>query len=143
MGTNLLDNILITYDDITNLGYTLALLNWDQSTYITKNGHKSRAEIIETISKISHELLISDKFYDQICQISEKKEFSNINDFQQKEIKKIKKEVEKARKIPSKLTSELAKITSFGMAAWQDAKKNNNDKVVLLKQNSLFYRHLL
>ncbi len=123
--------IMEIFNEISNINYALALLNWDQSTYITKKGHNSRSEVTETLTKLSHELLISDNFYKLLTDIFEKKDFNNLNDFQQKEIKKIKNDVEKARKIPSKLAGEIAKTTSMGMAIWQEAKKTDDDKEFL------------
>ncbi len=131
-------DILKIFNNISNLEYTLALLNWDQSTYIPKKGHNSRSETIETITKIAHDLLISDNFYNQLCSISEKDHFNYLNDFQQKEIIKIKNDVEKARKIPSELASEIAKTTSMGMAVWQEAKTNNDDKDFLPILDKIF-----
>lgn len=124
----LYEKILETFNDISNLNYALSLLNWDQSTYITKKGHQSRSEVTETLTKISHDMLISDKLYELLTDIIEKNDFNNLNDFQKKEIIKIKNDVEKARKIPTKLAGEIAGTTSMGMAAWQEAKKSNDDK---------------
>ena len=127
----LYNEILKTHNDIINISQTLSLLNWDQSTYIPDNGHTSRSEQIETLSKIAHDMLISDAFYEKINKLIESLDFNNLEDIKKEEIERIKIDVKKARKIPTKIASELAKTTSIAMAKWQKAKKENNDKEYL------------
>ena len=127
----LYNQILKTHNDIINIGYTLSLLNWDQSTYIPDNGHMARSEQIETLSTIAHDMSISDIFYEKINNLIESTEFSTLEEIKKEEIKRIKDDVEKARKIPTEIASELAKTTSIAMATWQAAKKDNDDKEYL------------
>ena len=137
-GKKMYNRIIEKYEEIRNLNNALALLNWDQSTYITKSGVISRAETIETIARIFHKKLTSDDFYNQLANITEEKNINQLNQFQQQEILKIKKEVERERKIPIELASKIAKTTSIAMSLWQEAKANNDDKEFLPVLEDIF-----
>lgn len=132
------NEIINSINEIKNLGYALSLLNWDQSIFIPKNGVMSRANVIETITKIAHDMLISDILYEKILSCTESNDFKNLEEFKQKEILKIKKDVEKERKKPTDLVKEIAKTTSLAMNEWEQAKKTGNDEKYLPLLNKIF-----
>ncbi len=41
--------------EVMDLRHTLALLEWDQQTYMPSGGNEARAEQISTLSKIAHQ----------------------------------------------------------------------------------------
>ena len=127
----LYEKIIDKFNDIKNIEYSLSLLNWDQSIYMPKTGIDSRANTMATLTKIGHSLLISDDFYNLLCEITQNDEINKLSGIQQKEVLKIKEDVEKERKIPISLATELSKITSLAMAVWEDAKNNNDDSEFL------------
>ena len=130
--------IMEIYNEAQNFSHTLSLLNWDQSTYMPINGVESHAEIIETLAKTSHKVITSDRFFDLLCEITEEKEIKKLTRFRQKEIQKIKSDVERKRKISSKLIAEIAKTTSIAMSEWEQARKNNDDKKFLPLLKKIF-----
>jgi carboxypeptidase Taq len=135
MADNIYDHIIIKYKEIKNFGYALSLLNWDQSTNMPPNGVLSRAEISETLEKFSHGLLISDDFYNLLVK---SENFYDLNEIQKEEIKKIKKDVERMKKIPIELSGELIKTTSIAMDLWQKAKLTGDDKEFLPYLKKIF-----
>lgn len=128
----LYNSIIEKYNEIRNLGFAASLLHWDQATYMPKGGIESRASVSETIAKISHELLTNDDFYNDIVKLTSGGEFHTLSLFQQEEITEIKRNVEKARKIPVTLAKEIAKNSAIAESLWEEAKKNSDDSKFLI-----------
>jgi carboxypeptidase Taq len=126
------DEILEKYKDIKNVGYALSLLNWDQSTYITENGVEARADSMATLSKIAHAMITSDELYGMISDLCSNG-LSDLDDAKRNEILKIREDVEYERKIPSELVTEMTRVTSLAMSAWEIARSDNDDAEFLPK----------
>ena len=47
---------------IADLKYSSAVLQWDQETYLPKNGHEARGRQIATLNELAHEQFTQDKF---------------------------------------------------------------------------------
>lgn len=134
----LYDEIINDFKDLQNIEASLSLLNWDQSVYMPKNGIGSRAEVIGTLSRIAHEKITDDSFYNKIEGFVNSNEFVTLKDIEKSEITKIRKEVMKERKIPVRLSEELAKTTTLATSFWEDAKRNNNDREFLPLLKKIF-----
>ena len=84
--------------------------------------------MIDTLTRHSHEIIISDSFYDEIASFVSNNNFNDLGAFEKDEILKIKYDVEKARKIPAKLAGKIAKTTSLAMIEWEKSKLLGDDR---------------
>lgn len=99
-----------------------SLLNWDQKTFMPPLGYIERADQLAVLSRISH-----NKFTNPVFQ-------KLVNDTLNTKLRKkdrmilerLKKDLDKARKLPASYVEEESKATSLAYAAWQDAKAENN-----------------
>ena len=123
-----LNYIYKTQKELSIFGGVGSLLDWDQKTYMPVNGNVERSEQISLISRLSHERVISNEFWSNIKKLSNPKVINKLKQKDQIIIKKLHKDVEKARKIPPKFVEEFSKATSLAYIAWQNARKNNNYK---------------
>ena len=80
MGINKYKEILKKYSYIDNLNCCIALLDWDQAVNIPKKGISARADMVETLTKISHNANIEDKFYDLINDFINSSEFNELRE---------------------------------------------------------------
>ena len=90
-------------------------------------GAAERSEQAALLSKLSHEIVISDEFWKHITRLSK-----NIDDLDKKDrnvVSRLEKDVEKARKIPSDFVERMAKITTFAYQAWENARAKNEFKI--------------
>ena len=104
-----------------------ALLGWDQMTYMPPMGAGDRSEQTALISKMSHEKVISDKFWSHIQLLS-----NNIDGLSEKDknvLIRLKKDVEKARKVPSDFVERMAKTTTLAYQSWEKARAKNDFKI--------------
>ena len=125
------DKIMQKYSKIKNIEYANALANWDQSTYMPQNGINSRVEVSVTLSEIAYDLIISDELNDLLNNITESGEYVRLDDRQKSEINTIKRIVDRERKIPKLLNSEIARVTTLAMSVWEEAKKDGDDREFL------------
>lgn len=124
----LYEKIIKHYNKIKNLEHASALLQWDQAIYMPNKGLASRADIMSDLAGILHQTMLNDSYYENLCNIIESSEFKTLNDLQKSEVKLLKYNTEKQRKIPHEFASQLAKIQSLGMSEWQKAKTSGNDE---------------
>ncbi|RLI64670.1 MAG: carboxypeptidase M32 [Candidatus Asgardarchaeum californiense] len=129
-----LDFIYKEQRELSLLGGISALLGWDQMTYMPYKGTQERSKQLALISRLSHERFISDRLYKHVKKLSNQKVFEKLDESHKIVVKRLKKDIEKARKVPSEFVEKLSKTTTIAYAAWQKA-RNENDF-------SLFASHL-
>jgi carboxypeptidase Taq len=112
--------------ELSTLGGVSALLGWDQMTYMPVMGAQERSEQIAIISRLVHERIISDEFWNHIENLSKPINFDKISNKDKIVVTRLKKDVEKARKIPPDFVEKAAKITTLSYPAWQKAREKSN-----------------
>ena len=126
-----LDFIYKQQKELSKIGGIAALLGWDQMTYMPEKGAMERSEQTAFLSKLSHEMVVSDKFWGHIEKLSKKGNFSSLKDKDRNVVKKLRKDVEKSRKVPSDFVEKLSKETTLGYQAWEKARNKNDFKIFL------------
>ena len=122
-----LDFIYKQQKELSVIGGIGALLGWDQMTYMPPMGVGDRSDQTALISKMSHEKIISDEFWKHIQILSK-----NIDDLSEKDkivVKRLKKDVEKSRKVPSEFVERSTKITTLAYQSWEKARTKNDFKI--------------
>jgi len=137
-----LDFIYDTQRDLSILSGIIALLDWDQKTYMPPGGVEERANKISLISRITHEKFTSEELFNHVKKLADSDNIKKLGEKQQIVVKRLEKDIEKARKIPSDFIQELSKTTSRAYTAWETAKEKNKfnifaphlEKIVMLKK---------
>jgi len=111
--------------ELTLIEGVAALLDWDQQTYMPKSGILFRAEQSAFLSEIAHDKIVSEELFNSLKRLKRKKIFGDDKLM----LDRFYKRVERARKIPRSLVSEIARATSLGHDAWQRARDKNNFEV--------------
>jgi len=124
-----LDFIYKQQKELSTLGGIAALLGWDQMTYMPKLGAAERSEQTALISRLSHEKVISEEFWKKIKILTSSDIFSNLEDKDKSVLDRLKKDVEKARKVPSDFVEKMAKITTIAYQSWEEARNKNDFKI--------------
>lgn len=122
-----LDFIYKQQKELSTLGGIGALLGWDQMTYMPKMGAGERSEQSALISRWSHEKVVSDDFWNHIQKLYDN--YESLSERDKIVVKKLKKDVEKSRKIPSDFVEKFSKTTTFAYQAWEEARGKNDFKV--------------
>jgi carboxypeptidase Taq len=118
-----LDFIYREQKELSSFGGIAALLGWDQMTYMPPKGSEGRSEQLSLISRLVHERVTSETFYQHLKRLHEAQ--SRLTEKDRTVFKKLYRDVEKARKIPSAFVEKMAKTTSIAYAVWQRAREKD------------------
>ena len=124
-----LDFIYKEQKELSVIGGIEALLGWDQMTYMPKQGAIERSEQSALISKWAHEKVISNELWKNIELLTKPENFICLSEKDKSVINRLKKDVEKARKVPSDFVERVARTTTIAYQVWEDARSKNDFKV--------------
>ncbi len=127
-----LDFIYKEQKELSHFGGIAALLGWDQMTYMPPKGSEGRAEQLSLLCRLIHERVTSETLYQHLKRAHEAQ--NSLSEKDRIVVKKMLKDVEKARKIPSSFVEKMTKTTSIAYPVWQQAREKN--------KFSLFRPHL-
>ena len=136
--------------ELSVLGGIGALLGWDQMTYMPEKGAQERSEQTALLSTLAHKRVVSDEFWKHINQLSTDSVFNSLSTEDQHVVKRLRKDVEKSRKVPEDFVKRSAKITTMAYPAWQHARNKNDfgifkphlEKIIALQKEYCGYINL-
>ena len=107
---------------LADIRAALALMQWDQETYMPIKGADFRARQVATLSELAHEMATNEK----LGLLLEKLE--NASDLDEKENKNIslnRQDFAKQKKYPATFVRKMSESVSKSFNAWSQAKKEN------------------
>ncbi len=108
---------------LCDLRAALALMQWDQETYLPTKGAGFRAQQIATVSEMTHELATSDKLGSLLKSLLNE---SGLTDTERKNVLLNTEDFEKQKKYPSAFVRKMSEAVSKSFDAWNRAKKENS-----------------
>lgn len=123
-----------------------ALLNWDERTYMPRQGSAHRAEQMALLARMTHELLTSPEIGALLEKLESDREAtagrSPLTTHQTVNIREIRRAYDRAVKLPKELVEEMARVTTRAQQVWQEARQKNDflsfrpwlEKIVRLKR---------
>ncbi|MBI3159221.1 MAG: carboxypeptidase M32, partial [Chloroflexi bacterium] len=112
--------------EISDIGDALAVLGWDQETYMPPGGAETRGQVSATLGRLIHERATSDelgKLLEELVPWSQAELDSDSDDF--RVIKLSKRGYDRQVKIPAEMVEERAKLQSAGNMAWREARQKS------------------
>jgi len=125
------DRLLSISKEIYLLNSCMALLEWDQRTYIPKGGVKQRGNQLALLAGMSHQKATSPEIGDLLKQLKESPLVSDPDSFEAANIREIKHSYDKLVKIPKSLVEELTRVTTVAHEVWADARKKSDFSIFL------------
>lgn len=114
--------------DIKDLWRALALLDWDQQTYMPKGGIDVRAETSATLQRMAHDLLTSPELGELLDRLAAEVTGLPYESDKASLVRVTRRAYDKAVKLPSRLVQEIAKATALGQNAWEKAREASDFK---------------
>jgi len=108
---------------IADVAYSIALLSWDQETYMPEKGGSFRAQQIATLSGIHHKLFTDPILDDLLNQLANDK---SLDVKQRKNVELTKETFDKQKKYSTEFVELMSKTVSECFQAWQTAKEKND-----------------
>ena len=112
--------------EIHDLDRTSALLGWDQQVKMPPGGAGVRAEQLATVGRLSHQALTSDemgRLLDELTPVED--EFDPDSD-EASLIRLVRRDWEKARRVPAELRAEMTRAASLAMPVWVKARQESD-----------------
>jgi carboxypeptidase Taq len=120
------DDLRTRLAEISDLGHAGAILAWDQQVMMPPRGAAVRAEQLATIGKIAHQKFTDPemgRLLDELAPFEQEHEYDS---FEASLIRVVRRDWEKARKVPSELRAEMSRSSSLAIPVWVEARKNND-----------------
>jgi carboxypeptidase Taq len=105
---------------VADVRAALALMQWDQETYLPVKGAGFRAQQIATLSEIAHELVTSDKLGSLLESLEGA---GQLNEKENKNISLTREDFLKQKKYPPAFVRKMSETVSRSFNAWNLAKK--------------------
>nr|DAD54761.1 TPA_exp: metallocarboxypeptidase [Chitinophaga sp. CB10] len=111
---------------IADVRNAIAVLGWDQETYLPEKGAGFRGQQITTLSTIAHELFTAPELGSLLHELHHHPELDAV---QQKNIALSLEDYDKNKKYPASLVAEISEATNQAYHAWIKARKANDYQV--------------
>jgi carboxypeptidase Taq len=109
---------------IYKINHLIGLASWDYSTMMPKNAAKNRGDQIAELVALSHEMFVNPKVGDLINNAEQER--SQLNEWQQANLDKIKRDYINATCVNTNLLSEFSAASSECEMVWREARKEND-----------------
>lgn len=130
---------------IADVKNALAVLQWDQETYMPSKGAASRSRQIATLSELAHALQTDSKLEATVMALQDS---AHLNDDEKKNIELSIYDINQQKKLPGSFVKEMSEAVSRSYQYWLDARKQNNfsvfsnslNELLILKKREAEYR---
>ena len=114
-----LDGLKQRLGQLSDLAHAMSLAHWDQQTMMPPHGGEARAESLATLERISHEMFVDDETGRLLEGAAAELNGADPDDpTMPRLIALVRRQWEKARRVPPELAAELARAASVGQEAW-------------------------
>lgn len=103
------------------------VIGWDQETMMPAKGAALRAEQRQAVSSLAHERRTSKKLGEMI-EAAEQWARTSGDPRARANLREVRRDYDKATKLPASLVAEMTRCASLGMEAWKDARKDSDFK---------------
>lgn len=125
---------------IADIRHAIAVLGWDQETYLPEKGAAFRGQQITTLSTLAHELFTATQLGELLDTLNKEKEA--LEPVAAKNITLSLEDYQKNKKYPASFVAELSQTTNECYHAWINARKEGSyavfqpvlDRMVALKR---------
>ena len=121
-----LDGLKARMAELGHLGNASAVLGWDQQCYMPPGGANSRAETFSVLGKLSHEMFTGDETRRLLEGAEAEVAALSTDSDEAATVRVVRREFDKAVKLPSSLVADLGKSTALAHEIWVKARKDND-----------------
>ncbi|HEX8155947.1 MAG TPA: carboxypeptidase M32 [Solirubrobacteraceae bacterium] len=104
--------------ELSDLDHAGSVLSWDQQVMMPPGGAPARGEALGTISRLSHDRLVAPEL-GALLEAATSPDDALL-------VRAVRRDHERARRVPSELTAQMARASAAGYAAWLAARDRNS-----------------
>ncbi len=110
-------------EEASELTRALRLLDWDQQTYMPPGGVEARAKTRATLERLVHEYVTRDEVGALLEELEKEVGDTSADTDLARMVKVTRREYDLRRKLPPKLVEAIARATTLGVSAWEQARE--------------------
>ncbi len=114
--------LLDHYARVENLTATQMLLRWDQQVMMPPGGTPARSRQLSTLSGLQHELLTDDDVGEWLDALED----ADLTGPQSGAVREIRREYERAVRVPRDLIEAISEKTSEALPVWEEAREDDD-----------------
>ena len=111
---------------ISNINRAAAVLAWDQSTYMPPGGARDRGEQMATLSRMSHEMFISDEMGELLEKAQTEVESLGYDSDEASIVRVTRRDYDRARKVPPEFVARHRRHASMAREVWIKARQEDD-----------------
>jgi carboxypeptidase Taq len=127
------DKLLKIRRELSILSSCEAVLGWDERTYMPRGGADSRSRQVALLSGMIHERFTSPHIGDLISTVEGSDLVKDAGTQEAAAIREMRREYDKAVKLPKELVEDLARVTSLAQGVWAEARQKSDFSMFLPK----------
>ena len=112
--------------EIHDLDRASSLLGWDQQVKMPPGGAGVRAEQLATLERLAHEALTSDEMGRLLDELAPHEDSLDYDSDEASLIRVVRRDWEKARRVPAELRAEMTRAASLAMPVWVKARQESD-----------------
>jgi len=117
------------FHDISVLGDTIRLLQWDQATVMPAGGAGARSEQLARLEVLRHERLTAPEVRDLLTDADAGAAI--LGEWQQANLREMRRLVEQAVAVPEDLVAAHSRASSLCEVAWREARRTDDFAAVM------------
>src|SRR5690242_5772838 len=103
-----------------------SVLGWDERTYMPRQGSAHRADQIALLARLTHEMLTAPVIGELLATVEASPLVRDPNSDASVNVREIRRQYDRAVKLPKELVEELARVTTRAQQVWQEARQAND-----------------
>lgn len=115
--------------EIADLNSALAVLGWDQQTYMPAKGAQDRADALGTLSYITQLKIINPEIGDLLSALEAETGSMDPDSDDVRMLKQARRAYDKQTRVPAEKVAEFTRVTSIGQEVWARARATNDFKL--------------
>ncbi len=117
--------------EIWDLERASGLLSWDEETHMPPGGAAARAEQKATLQRLAHERWVSDRLAGLLEDLEPVEQQLEHDSDEASLIRVMRRDHQKARRVPAELHAEIVREGSLGYQAWLEARVREDFSILL------------
>lgn len=123
------EELMARYRVAAELAEAAAVLDWDQQCYVPPAGAEGRAEVAARLGRMAHEALTSPELGELLSRVEPWARGLDPESFEASCVRALRREYDRAVRVPADLAGELARQAAAGFAAWIEARQARDFRV--------------
>ena len=120
--TTAYEDLVERYERISNIENAAGVLNWDQEVMMPAGGTPARSAQLSALSATSHELLTEEAMGEAL----DAAESADLTGEEAAAVREIRRQYERATRVPTDLVEEISKTTSEALPIWKEARAGDD-----------------